>query len=69
MNDITPPRRLVRSDDRWIGGVCGGVADYLNVDVNLVRLVTVIAAVFGVGAIVIAYIIAWILMPSADRTP
>ena len=64
MNDSTHPRRLVRSDDRWIGGVCGGIADYLNVDANLVRLVTVIAAVFGVGSVVIAYIIAWILMPS-----
>ena len=66
MNDVTPtpPRRLVRSDDRWIGGVCGGIANYLNVDVNLVRLITVIGAVFGVGAVVIAYVIAWVLMPS-----
>lgn len=64
MNDITPPRRLVRSDDRWIGGVCGGVAAYLNIDANLVRLLTVVAAVFGVGSVVIAYVIAWVLMPN-----
>lgn len=67
MNDNSSPRRLIRSDDRWIGGVCGGIADYLNVDANLVRLVTVIAAVFGVGAVVIAYIIAWVLMPSQEK--
>lgn len=67
MNDDNSPRRLVRSDDRWIGGVCGGIADYLNVDANLVRLVTVIAAVFGVGAVVIAYLIAWVLMPTQEK--
>lgn len=57
-------KRLVRTDDRWIGGVCGAVANYLNVDANLVRIITVIATVFGLGSMIIAYIIAWILIPS-----
>lgn len=58
------PRRLVRSrDDRMIAGVCSGVARYFNIDVTLVRVLTVVGAVFGVGSLVVAYVIAWILMP------
>ncbi len=59
-------KRLVRSrDDRWISGVCGGVASYLGVDANLVRLVVVLGTIFGFGSLFIAYIVAWILMPEA----
>ncbi|HEU4513689.1 MAG TPA: PspC domain-containing protein [Nocardioidaceae bacterium] len=58
------PKRLVRSrDDRWLGGVCGGVAAYLGVDANLVRLVVVLGTIFGFGSLAVAYIVAWILMP------
>jgi phage shock protein PspC (stress-responsive transcriptional regulator) len=60
------PKRLVRSrDDRWISGVCGGVAAYLGVDANLVRLVVVLGTIFGFGSLAIAYLVAWILMPEA----
>jgi phage shock protein C len=58
------PKRLVRSrDDRWVAGVCGGVAAYLGVDANLVRLVVVLGTVLGFGSLAVAYIVAWILMP------
>ncbi len=58
------PKRLVRSrDDRWVAGVCGGVAKYLGVDSNLVRLVVVLGTILGFGSLLIAYIVAWILMP------
>lgn len=57
-------KRLVRSDDRWVGGVCGAVANYLNVDPNVVRLVTVVATVLGLGSMILVYLIAWILIPS-----
>jgi phage shock protein PspC (stress-responsive transcriptional regulator) len=57
-------RRLVRSrDDRWLGGVCAGVADYAGVDANLVRLLTVLGTVFGLGSLVVAYVVAWVLIP------
>ncbi len=60
----TTSRRLVRrSDDRMLGGVCAGVADYLGVDVTLVRLLTVVGAIFGLGSLVVAYVVAWLLMP------
>jgi phage shock protein C len=62
----TTTKRLVRRrDDRMIAGVCSGVADYLGLDVTLVRLLTVVAAIFSVGAVAVAYIAAWILMPEA----
>ena len=59
-----PVKRLVRSrDDRWLSGVCGGVAEYAGVDANLVRLVVVLGTVFGFGSLAVAYVVAWILMP------
>ena len=60
----TQPKRLVRSrDDRWIAGVCGGIARYLGVDANLVRLVVVIGTILGFGSLLVAYLVAWVLMP------
>jgi phage shock protein C len=59
------PRRLVRrSDDRMVAGVCSGVADYLGVDVTLVRLVTVVGAILGFGSLILAYVVAWALIPA-----
>ena len=60
----TQVRRLVRSrDDRWVSGVCGGIADYAGVDANLVRLLVVLGTVLGFGSLLVAYLVAWVLMP------
>jgi phage shock protein PspC (stress-responsive transcriptional regulator) len=62
------PRRLTRrAADRLLGGVAGGVADHVGVDVVLVRLAFVVAAFFG-GAGVIAYVIGWIVLPVEPAT-
>lgn len=55
-------KKLYRSrDDRMIAGVCGGLADYFNVDSSLIRLAVLFIFLFqGVG--LIAYIIAWLVM-------
>lgn len=59
----TGPRRLLRSrDERVLGGVCGGIGEYLGVDPVLIRLAAVLL-VFAGGAGVIAYIVAWIVIP------
>ncbi len=59
-----PPKRLTRSrTDRWLGGVCGGVAQYAGVDANLVRLLVVLGTVIGFGSLLLVYVVAWILMP------
>ena len=55
--------RLYRSrTDEKIAGVCGGLADYLDIDSTLVRLIWLAAALLA-GWGVLAYIIAWIVIP------
>ncbi len=56
-------KRLYRSSKNTvIGGVCGGIAEYLNTDPTLIRLIWVISALYiGVG--VMAYIICLIVIP------
>ena len=56
-------KKLYRSrKDTKIAGVCGGIAEYFNVDSNIIRLLAVLTIFFGGGGI-IAYIIAWIIVP------
>ena len=61
-------RRLSRSRvDRKIAGVCGGIAEYLDVDSTLVRLIWAVLTVVP-GAIVlgiVAYLVAWFIMPGS----
>ena len=58
-----PPRRLERSkSNRILGGVCAGVANYLNMDPTLVRVLTVVISLFT-GVPVILYIIALFVVP------
>ena len=52
------------SDNRMLAGVCGGIAEYLNVDPTAVRVVWAICSAFA-GAGVVAYIACAILMPEA----
>jgi phage shock protein C len=56
-------RRLYRSNtNKVIGGVCGGLGDYFEVDPVLVRIIAVILALaHGIGFV--AYILAWIIVP------
>jgi phage shock protein PspC (stress-responsive transcriptional regulator) len=63
-------RRLVRSaTDKKIAGVCGGIAEYFEVDATPVRLLWVILSILCGAVIggVIAYLVAWIIMPGAGR--
>jgi phage shock protein C len=56
-------RKLRRSRaDRKIAGVCGGLGEYLDLDPTLIRLLWLVLVFFG-GTGVLAYIIAWIVMP------
>ena len=65
-------RRLYRSTvDQRIGGVCGGLAEYFGIDPTLVRLVAVILAIYP-GIVffgVLAYAIAWVIIPLAPTPP
>jgi phage shock protein C len=61
---VSVPRRLVRrTDDNMLGGVCAGLADHLGLDPTLVRVLTVLVTVLGFGSVIIAYLIAWVIVP------
>jgi phage shock protein PspC (stress-responsive transcriptional regulator) len=65
-------KRVLRrsTTDRQIAGVCGGMAEYFEVDATAVRLVWVILSIFC-GAIiggVIAYLLAWLIVPSGTSS-
>ena len=51
-------KRLYKSDNKMICGVCSGVAEYFDIDPTLVRLIVVFLIFAGVGSGLIAYIIA-----------
>ncbi|MEP1095074.1 MAG: PspC domain-containing protein [Cyclobacteriaceae bacterium] len=57
-------KRLFRSQDKVLGGVCSGLAEYLGLDVTLVRagylVLSILSAAFP-GVLV--YLILWIIMP------
>src|SRR5689334_14891637 len=58
--------RLYRdSSDKILGGVCSGLANYLNIDPAIVRILFAIIG-FGGGLGILAYIILWIVLPSRD---
>ena len=49
-----------------IGGVCGGLAEYFNIDPTIVRLAWAFISLASVGCGVVAYFIAWIIVPEAN---
>jgi phage shock protein PspC (stress-responsive transcriptional regulator) len=64
----TGKRRLFRNPhDKMLGGVCSGLANYFDIDPVIVRLIMVVLFL-GAGIGLLAYIIAWIVIPVA-RTP
>jgi phage shock protein C len=58
-------KRLYRSrTEKMIGGVCGGLAAYFNMDPTLVRVILVALAILPIpGSAIIGYIILWIIVP------
>lgn len=63
-NAADEPRRLYRADnDKILGGVCGGLANYLRLDPAIVRIIFVLIT-FGWGAGFLLYLILWIVLPT-----
>lgn len=60
------PNRLYRStSNRMIAGVCGGVAEYLNVDPTIIRIAWVLLSILPLIPGILIYIIAWFIIPNA----
>lgn len=68
MQERPQPRRLTRSADRRVGGVCGGLAEYFGVDATLVRVTFIVLAIVSLGfGAVLLYGVLWAIMPEPDR--
>jgi phage shock protein C len=63
-------RRLYRSrTDSVIGGVAGGVAEYLDVDPSIVRIVWAVLAIVTGGIFLVLYVVMWIVVPEGTPGP
>ncbi len=63
-----PQRRLMRSKDAKLGGVCGGLAEYMDIDPTVVRLIWVLVTfVTGIIPGSVAYLITWLVLPAPPK--
>jgi len=63
------PRRLYRTEnDKILGGVCGGLANYLRLDPAIVRILFALITFGGFGLGVLVYIVMWIIVPARTLT-
>ncbi len=64
-------KRLFRSkSQKMLGGLCGGLAEYFDVDVSLVRLIFVgVDIITGLLPMVLFYLVAWIVVPVEKPKP
>ena len=61
------PRRLTRSDNKMLAGVCAGVAEYAGMDTSLVRILVVLITFFsGIITGLLIYLVAALVMPPAE---
>jgi len=68
VRDGNASKALVRSrDGRMLAGVCAGVAGYFGLDVTLVRVIWAVVSVITGGAGVLAYLVAWIIIPGEGQ--
>jgi phage shock protein C len=64
---MDPSRTLYRSrSDRKLAGVCGGLAEFFNLDPTLIRVLFVVLAVLG-GSGVLIYLAMWIMVPNEPK--
>ena len=60
-------KKLCKSrTDKKVCGVCGGFAEYLNMDSTLIRVIYAIITVCSVGTAILIYLLAALIMPTAE---
>ncbi len=65
---MTVKKRLTRSrTNRMIGGVCGGLGEYFDLDPTLIRIAFVALIFLGMGSPLLGYILLWIIIPRGDK--
>lgn len=67
--EYAEPKKLFRdTDDRFIGGVAGGLSHYIGIDSVWIRIILLILFFSSVGGVVLVYILLWIIVPDAITT-
>ncbi|MBQ5931685.1 MAG: PspC domain-containing protein [Tidjanibacter sp.] len=61
---MNEPKKLFRSrHNRMLAGVCGGLAEYFNIDPTLMRVITIVLAFTPFVPVIIIYLLLWLLIP------
>ena len=60
-------RKLHRSRDAHIAGVCAGIAEYYDFDAIAIRVLAVLTALMTLGLITVVYLVLWAVLPRADE--
>ena len=61
-------KKLYRSrKNRIIAGVCAGIGEYLEIDPTVIRLIWVLLTILSMGGGLIAYLLAWIIIPEEPK--
>jgi phage shock protein PspC (stress-responsive transcriptional regulator) len=61
---MTMKKLTLSETDRKIGGVCGGIAEYFEVDPTIVRLAAIVGCLItGLLPLVVGYLVAWAIIP------
>lgn len=59
------PKKLLRSNDRLLGGVCSGIADYFELDPTLIRVGYFVLSILSVAFPgILVYVLLWIIVPA-----
>jgi phage shock protein C len=62
-------KKLTRSQiNRIIAGVCGGMGEYLDIDPTVIRIIWVVFTIISVGAGILAYLAAWLIIPLEESS-
>ena len=62
-------KRLTRSQtNKMLGGVCGGLGEYFDIDPTLIRILFALLIVFGLGSPILLYALLWIIIPAGSET-
>lgn len=68
LNSVKSKKRLVKTSDKKVAGVAGGIAEYFAIDPTLVRIAFVIGTIATQGSFLIAYLILAFVMPKPETT-
>lgn len=64
---MTTKRLYLSEENKVFGGVCAGIGEYFDKDPVIIRLLWVLVTLFTVGTGLLAYLIAWIIIPNKSK--